>query len=284
MKIVYPPSGKALEYSPLACNLRRGCTHGCLYCYAPGVLRMAREDFHADSTLKDDALAKLEADCAGLAAKGDCRRILFEFASDPYQPGNLDRETRRALEIVKGHGLSFSVLTKGGLRATRDFDLYGPEDRFGQTVVLASEEAREQYEPGASPILHRSLAGQQAFDRGIYTWISVEPVVDAYHALRTIAEFSAWTREFRIGPLNHGPLPGLPIVSAGFVAEAVPLLQETGRRWVFKQSWFRRCAEELSLPYWGPTNDQAWQEEIGAPRTCCPKAPTRATCCRAVGG
>ena len=34
MSIIYEPKGKAREYSPLAVNLYRGCSHGCLYCYA----------------------------------------------------------------------------------------------------------------------------------------------------------------------------------------------------------------------------------------------------------
>ena len=34
MNVIYEPKGRAREYSELACNLYRGCTHGCRYCYA----------------------------------------------------------------------------------------------------------------------------------------------------------------------------------------------------------------------------------------------------------
>ena len=34
IRAIYTPKGPALEYAPLACNLYRGCAHGCLYCYA----------------------------------------------------------------------------------------------------------------------------------------------------------------------------------------------------------------------------------------------------------
>jgi len=42
MAVIYEPKGMALEYAPLACNLYRGCQHGCRYCYAPNCLFMSR--------------------------------------------------------------------------------------------------------------------------------------------------------------------------------------------------------------------------------------------------
>jgi hypothetical protein len=135
--------------------------------------------------------------------------------------------------------------------------------------VFATEEARSEYEPGASPILSRSLAAQKAWASGICTWLSVEPVCSAFHALRTIAEFADWTSAFKVGPLNHLQLPGLPPVDPlAFVGEAVPLLQETGRRWMLKTGAFREAAQDLTLPWWGPQEDEAWRAELRA-EPCC---------------
>ena len=61
MDVIYEPRGAALEYSPLACNLRKGCTHGCLYCYAPACLRMAPEEFHARSEPRERIIERMDA-------------------------------------------------------------------------------------------------------------------------------------------------------------------------------------------------------------------------------
>lgn len=46
MNVVYEPRGRAREYSELAYNLYRGCTHGCRYCYAPACMRACLHATH----------------------------------------------------------------------------------------------------------------------------------------------------------------------------------------------------------------------------------------------
>ena len=50
MDVVYKPRGRAREYSELACNLYRGCTHGCRYCYAPASMRTCLRAPHRQAT------------------------------------------------------------------------------------------------------------------------------------------------------------------------------------------------------------------------------------------
>jgi DNA repair photolyase len=97
MNVIYEPKGRAREYSELACNLYHGCTHGCLYCYAPVCMRTTGEDWHSKAEPRAHVLAKLEKDAAALS--GDSRKILFCFLSDPYQPiERRERLTRQAYQ------------------------------------------------------------------------------------------------------------------------------------------------------------------------------------------
>ena len=43
--VIYETRGRAREYCELAANLYRGCSHGCIYCYAPSATYKTRENF-----------------------------------------------------------------------------------------------------------------------------------------------------------------------------------------------------------------------------------------------
>ena len=124
MEIIYETKGMAKEYAPLGVNLYLGCTHGCTYCYAPKTLRRKRDDFKTKIQFRNKVLEKLAKDAEALNEKGDKREILLSFETDIYQPLDEDKDiTRQAIEILIKNNLKFTILTKGGTRAVRDFDL-----------------------------------------------------------------------------------------------------------------------------------------------------------------
>ncbi len=136
-KIIYEPKGKAREYASLAANIYSGCSHGCSYCFAPNVLRKHREEFHSDARVRVGALDQLKKDVLKLS--GDNRRILMSFTTDPYQP--CEREhgvTREAINIIKAAGLNVEILTKGGLLAIRDFDLFDENDCVAASLTFST--------------------------------------------------------------------------------------------------------------------------------------------------
>jgi len=220
MKIIYEPKGKALEYAPLACNLYKGCPHGCKYCYGPTLPNPAkkgltmdewRREWHSKTVLKDNLAARFYADCETMQAKKDRRPVLLCFACDPYppdEPADIVNVgvTRRALEIMESFGITPIILTKGGTRACRDFDiLKAAGGWFGQTMGTAAWAVAE-WEPKAAPLGDRVDAIQSAINHGIHTWLSMEPVIDPRETLDIISalmvRFGNQINHLKLGKLS----------------------------------------------------------------------------------
>ena len=206
LKIVYEPKGEAREYSPLAVNLRVGCEHECRYCYGPLAFRKNRAAFHSNVKTKERALEKLEHDASALRKIGDGRQILLSFASDPYSPEEIKTGlTRQAIEILARNDLRFTVLTKGGTRACRDFDLLERYEKcsFGTTLVLSVQHDADFWEPHAAALADRVEAIKAANQRGIKTWVSMEPVIDPAQAISLVKALNPVVDHWKIGKLNY---------------------------------------------------------------------------------
>lgn len=180
MKIIYQPKGRAREYSPLALNLYTGCEHGCAYCYAPRCLFKKKEYFHNIQTARKNVLSLLEKDLQELQEKHCKERVLLCFTTDPYQRENeFNIITRKALGLFSAYGVHFQVLTKGGTKACRDFDLYSKGDAFASTLTFYDKDKSLEIEPKAAIPQDRIKALQEAHKNSIETWVSFEPVLDA---------------------------------------------------------------------------------------------------------
>jgi DNA repair photolyase len=156
MNVIYEPKGRAREYSELACNLYRGCTHGCSYCFAPACMRTTGEDWHSHAEPRINIIAKFEKDAASL--QSDPRKVLFCFLSDPYQPlERRERLTHQALTIVGKYKMQSQVLTKGSAELILDdLDLMktaGTE--LGITLCFSDDGTRAKWEPNASSLKPR---------------------------------------------------------------------------------------------------------------------------------
>ncbi len=206
MRIIYEPRGRAKEYAELACNLYMGCTHGCKYCYAPACMRCSQKDWKKNVYIRKRALELFERDAIDLAKAHDERAILFSFLSDPYQPLEQEEKiTHQALEIVKKYGLRSKILTKGAEKLVSvDFDLMkAARTEFGVTISFVDDKMREKWEPQAAPIKERFSLLKRAHQLGIYTWVSLEPVIDPEQALKVIKKAMPYVDFWKIGKLNH---------------------------------------------------------------------------------
>lgn len=202
MSIIYEPKARAAEYAPLAANLYEGCNHGCRYCYSPGVRHVKRSVFHTDCGPREDILQRLQADC--IKMNGDPREVLLCFTCDPYQDFERGHDiTREALQLLQYNNMKATVLTKGGMRAERDFDILARNGWSFGTTLSMGEELRQQWEPGAASTPDRLNAIVIAHGMGIRTWVSVEPVVECKAALGAIETVSPWVDHFKIGKINY---------------------------------------------------------------------------------
>ncbi|MCE5185100.1 MAG: hypothetical protein LLF76_03125 [Planctomycetaceae bacterium] len=200
--MIYEPKGEAQEYAYLAINHYTGCAHGCDYCYMRRMFEQKKMDPPFDQPrVKDGAWQKIKS-----VAKyeGTKKRVQLCFSTDPYQPHD-DRIalTRAVIMALRAHNIPMQILTKGGTRACRDFELYGCNDLFGCTLTTTNSEWVSTHEPHAAPYLDRCGALIKAKSLGITTWVSLEPVIDADEAIKVIRYTNPFVDHYKIGKLNH---------------------------------------------------------------------------------
>jgi len=202
MGVIYEPSGKAREYCELAVNLYAGCGHNCSYCYAKACLHNTSQEFCMAKERKDiiNNIAKEAPRYAG-------REIFLCFTCDPYQ--SLDEEmrlTRYAIKILHENKVKVTILTKGGTRSMRDFDLLSKNkelSKYGATLTFLSDADSRKWEPGAAPPGERIAALKEAHRLGITTWASLEPVIDPAQSLAIIYETKDFVDIYKVGKWNH---------------------------------------------------------------------------------
>ncbi len=200
LRILYTPSGRAGEYANkgLACNLYRGCVHGCRYCYVPGVCRQSREAFHAGSAPAADVISRLEHDCRQRHEEP----IFLSFTCDIYQPALLCDVTSEALRIIKQSGNRVRILTKGVIPET-DLERLGEGDEVGVTLTFDNPADSRLWEPGAALPAERIVNLIQARRRGIQTWVSFEPVIHPEQTFSLLECVQRWADVVKIGKANH---------------------------------------------------------------------------------
>ncbi|CAG0946263.1 hypothetical protein ANRL1_02877 [Anaerolineae bacterium] len=224
--LIYEPKGRAREYAALACNIYRGCDHGCKYCFAPNVLRRQRADF-VIAEPRSGFLSQLREESEWRKPKG---QVLLCFTCDPYQ--HLDDElklTRETIEILHDGGFDVCVLTKGGSRALRDIELFTPTDAFATTLTTLHSADSREWEPDAALPSDRIHTIAEFHACGIPTWVSLEPVLDPDTALRIIRSTHQVVDLFKVGKLNYHPHAKETDWRA-FALAAIELLDSLGYR------------------------------------------------------
>lgn len=206
MNVIYEPKGQAGEYAELATNPYRGCGHKCAYCYVPLITRQARPEFDAGAVPRQNFLRLVRNDAQAMAQAGDRRQVMLSFTTDPYHPGDTTL-TRQTLETFAEYDIAFCTLTKGGKRALRDIDLFRPHmDAFATTLTSLDEAFSARWERAAASPADRIDALRAFARRGIFTWVSLEPTLDADASIAIIEATHEFVDLYKIGRANYLPM------------------------------------------------------------------------------
>ena len=204
---IYAPKGQAGEYAELASNPYRGCGHKCAYCYVPKVLRMKdRKEFDNSANLRPGFIDKLKKDAAKYQMLNMRGQVLLSFTTDVYHPYD-NTPTSEVIDIITGSGLGICVLTKGGSRSLRDIDMFRQDrDAYAATLTSTDDAFSKKWEPGAAPATDRIHALKKFNDRGIYTWVSLEPTLDVDASLEVVRKTHQFVDLYKVGRVNYLPM------------------------------------------------------------------------------
>lgn len=233
--IIYAPRGQAGEYSPLATNPYRGCGHSCAYCYVPRVLHMDRAEFDAGALIRDGYEDAMLKDAAKYQAAGITEQVMLSFTTDPYPPAHHDL-TRRVLLALQEHGLAMCTLTKGGRRALRDLDIFRPErDAFASTLTSLDTRFSQKWERGAADPDDRIATLRTFHERGIFTWVSLEPTIDVEASLSIVEATHEFVDLYKVGRANYVPTITNVVDWNDYTLRMVDALQRLGKAHYIKK-------------------------------------------------
>jgi len=210
-----------VEWTDLNCNHYAGCAHNCFYCYARKLTQRFNPDFvwtRPAPVLNAVDILKKEV------SRKKAGRVMVCSMTDPYQPLEKDLQlTRQVLEVLLPSKHHVLILTKSDL-VTRDYDLIEQHSNVevGFTITCRDAETNKKYEPCAPPPHKRLNALLEAKERGIKTFVSVEPwIPNITEPEKLVLSLDGLADRWIFGSLNYTNL-----VPDGFYAERLPALVE----------------------------------------------------------
>lgn len=172
-------------------------------CYVPLITKQDRVEFNAGSVVRTSYMEKLKADAKKYKALGVTEQVMLSFTTDPYPPAHHET-TREALKVLREAGLGFCTLTKGGTRALRDLDLFRSDrDAFATTMTSTDPVFSKKWESGAADPDDRMKALKTFHDAGIFTWVSLEPTLNAQSSLEIVKRTHEFVDHFKVGRVNY---------------------------------------------------------------------------------
>jgi DNA repair photolyase len=234
-ELMHPGSG--LIFPRLIANIYTTCSHGCTYCCIPRQHHVSQDQFFGPAQAKPGVIETLREEAAAL---GPQDMLSLSNAGDAY-PSRFaspeDDVTREAIDAIKNSSKRgrplLQVLTKGGTRACRDYDLLDQRDRIGQTLTFIEPKDSLKYEPGGALPEDRLDALREAKRRGGSTWASVEPVIDPAQTLELLRASASFVDYFWIG--RQTGASAVELDWPRFQRDVRDVLHGTRAEWGFKK-------------------------------------------------
>ncbi len=165
-------------------NPYRGCSHGCIYCFARPTHEFlgfsAGLDFESKILVKQNAPELLRKELSSF--RWEPQVLAMSVATDCYQPVEKKlRLTRQCLEVLVEFRNPVAVVTKNHL-VTRDIDLFSELARHAAAVVMVSlttldDNLRRVMEPRTSRPARRLAAIEALAQAGIPVGVMIAPTI-----------------------------------------------------------------------------------------------------------
>ena len=158
-------------------NCYRGCSFGCLHCYASFMKKFTgcKENWGDFVDVKTNAVEVLKKEIK----KINSGRVFLSSVTDPYLPLEAKfRLTRGVLECLVDTDFEVTILTRSPL-VTRDIDIFKKlrSVEVGLSVPTDREDIRKIFEPNATPVSSRIKALGKLKEEGIRTYAFVAPLL-----------------------------------------------------------------------------------------------------------
>jgi len=176
-----------VEYGNFTINHIFGCSHGCKYpCYAfmmaqsYGKIRDYDDWIHP--CIVSNALELLDKEIPKYKDKIDF--VHLSFTTDPFMFDSLNKRifpaiknlTLKIIKKLNSNGIKVTTLTKGiypeELADRVKFDV---NNEYGITLVSLKDKFKKEYEPFSAPFEDRIKALESLHNKGLKTWVSIEP-------------------------------------------------------------------------------------------------------------
>ena len=176
-----------VEYGNFTINHVLGCAHGCNYpCYARmmaikyGQIKDYEDWLHP--RIVSNALDLLEKEIPKYKAEIDF--VHLSFTTDPFMYDALNKRTYphiqeltlKIIEKLNENDIRCTVLSKGLYPKILASDSrFSRENEYGITLVSLDEKFKKEFEPYSPSFEERVAALKHLHDKGLKTWVSIEP-------------------------------------------------------------------------------------------------------------